>query len=269
MPAAAEGCLEVARNGSQTVVTRAFATSPLRLLTPANHGHAAWVYTSTFGGGLVDGDRVAMEVEVTRGSTAFLTTQASTKVYKSPRGTHSSLVARVEAGGLLIVAPDPLVCFADARYRQQQRFHLSSSGALIVADCMVSGRCAAGERWAFAEYVSTLDVTIDDRLLVHDALALRARDGDLARRFGRFNALAVAVVAGPALRLEAERLLTATSSQPVVRNSDALVAASPLGDDGCLLRAAGVSGERVWHAVRSLLGFIPSHLGDDPWSRKW
>src|SRR5262245_60409912 len=62
--------LAVTRRDRRSVVTRAFARSPLRLLTPANHGHAAWVYTSSYGGGLVDGDRLAVDVEVKPGAAA-------------------------------------------------------------------------------------------------------------------------------------------------------------------------------------------------------
>jgi len=251
------------------VVTCAFATSPLRLLTPANHGHAAWVYTSNYGGGLVDGDRVVIDVEVEPAAAAFVSTQASTKVYRSPRGTSAELRARVGPDGLLIVAPDPVACFAGARYRQVQRFQLANSGALVLIDCILSGRCAAGERWAFSEYRSLIEISLGDRLLVHDGLALRASDGDLPKRLGRFDVLAVAVVVGGALRDEAAAVLAAASRYPVARRADQIIMASPLGEDGCILRLAGTSGEQAARTLRELLRFIPERLGDDPWRRKW
>jgi urease accessory protein len=40
-------------------VHRARSAGPLRLLTP-RAGAAAWIVTSTYGGGLVDGDQVAL-----------------------------------------------------------------------------------------------------------------------------------------------------------------------------------------------------------------
>src|SRR5262245_13535398 len=89
------GAIAAIRDGRRTVVSRAYASSPLKLLMPRNHGHAAWVYTSTYGGGLVDGDDIALRVDVDAGATLFLSTQASTKVYRSPRGTRTSLSARV------------------------------------------------------------------------------------------------------------------------------------------------------------------------------
>ena len=263
------GRVTVTRNGRRSVATRVFATSPLRLLTPANHGHAAWIYTSSYGGGLVDGDRVRIDLTIEAGAAAYVSTQASTKIYRSPRGTRAELHGRVGADSLLIMAPDPVVCFAGARYRQIQRFDVSEAGALVALDCVLSGRRAAGERWAFAEYHSTTEITLGGRLLVLDALALRAADGDLARRLGRFDALAVAVVAGRSLRAEAADLVAAWSGRPVRRRADELMTASPLGEHGCVLRVAGRSAEQVGRTLREALQFVPARLGDDPWIRKW
>jgi urease accessory protein len=47
------------------------------------------------------------------------------------------------------------------------------------------------------------------------------------------------------------------------------VSALPIGDDGCILRVAGVSTEQVGRTLREALRFVPAHLGDDPWTRKW
>jgi urease accessory protein len=217
----------------------------------------------------VDGDRVAIDVDVGRGATAFLSTQASTKVYRSPHGTSADLNCRVAAGGLAIVAPDPVVCFAGAGYRQHQRFDVADDGALVAIDCIVSGRRAAGERWAFVDYRSRLEVTVGERLIVHDSMALRAADGELARRLGRFNALAVIVIAGTALRTEARRLIAESSRQAVARRADQIMTVMPIGDDGCIVRIAGVSSEHVGCKMRETVQFIPQRLGDDPWARKW
>ena len=93
-------------------VHRARAAGPLRLLTPRAAGRAAWVVTSSLGGGLVDGDNVACEIEIHPGATCVITTQASTKAY---RGV-SSQQLRVRAFGdaTALVVPDPVVPYRDA-----------------------------------------------------------------------------------------------------------------------------------------------------------
>src|SRR5207248_157466 len=58
------GRLVFERVGPRSVVRSAFAASPLRLLTPRNHGQAAWAYTSSLGGGLVDGDEIRIDVRI-------------------------------------------------------------------------------------------------------------------------------------------------------------------------------------------------------------
>lgn len=266
---AGRGVLRIGAGSERSVVTQAFATSPLRLLMPANHGRGAWIYTSTFGGGLVDGDRISLHVTVEQGACAFVSTQASTKVYKSVRGSDGELCARVEAGGQLVVMPDPVVCFASSRYRQTQHVDLADGAVLVLVDWISSGRRAAGERWAFNEYVSRTQVRYDSRLVLHDATVLRALDGDLTLRMGRFEVLAMVVIVGKALHAEATRLISDVNEQPVERAADRIVSATGLGEIGCVVRIAGRSVEQIGRRLRQWLGFVPALLGDDPWVRKW
>jgi urease accessory protein len=263
------GQLAVNRIAGRSVVSRASATSPLRLQTPSNHGHAAWVYTSSYGGGLVDGDRIALHVDVGDGASAFISSQASTKIYRSPRGTLAELDAHLGSGALLVVAPDPVVCFAKSRYRQLHQFNLADGAALLAIDWVSSGRREAGERWAFEEYVGQTAVRMNRKLLVYDRLVLRAADGDLAERLGRFDVLAVVALVGTMLAPHAASIVSEISGRPVARRAGELIAAAPLGDAGCILRIAGMSVESVGRTIRGLLGFLPTLLGDDPWSRKW
>jgi urease accessory protein len=268
--AAGHGELAVVRGrDGRSVVTRAFATSPLRLLTPRNHGPAAWVYTSSYGGGLVGGDRIGVNVDVGPGAMAFLSTQASTKVYRSTSGTSAELHGRVSTGGLLAIVPDPVVCFAASTYRQVQSFDVAAGGGLVLVDWVISGRHASGECWAFDEYASRLRVRLDGTLALYDAVALRAGDGNLRDRLGRFNVLATMLMLGTPLRAHAAEVAAHIARMPVERRPERLIAAAPAGADGHLFRLAGTSFEPIAAMVRNYLGFLPRLLGDDPWARKW
>jgi urease accessory protein len=263
------GALQVVRSGARSVVSRAFAASPLKLLTPRNHGGASWVYTATYGGGLVGGDALRLAVEVGPCAMTFLSTQASSKVYRSSRGASLELDATVHDGGLLVVMPDPIVCFAGSTYRQVQRFELGRAAGLVLVDWLSSGRQAAGERWAFDSYSGRTTICCERRLVLHDALSLCARDGDVAARMGRFEVIAFVALIGPNLRAHADRVVSRVAQTPISRRARLLVAASSIGDAGCIVRMAGVSVEEVGQALRDHLCFVPSLLGDNPWARKW
>lgn len=253
------GVLAVARGARGSVVTRAVARSPLQLLVPRNHGHAVWAFLSSHGGGLVDGDEVAFRVEVDAGAAAMLTTQASTKVYRSPRGCRQSVTASVGDGGLLLVLPDPVVCFAGARLEQSIAIDLGEGASVVLVDATTAGRVAHGERWAFARYRSVLSVGRGERELVRDAIELDPRHGALPARLGRFDAIATVIAVGP----QAASLLG-----DVIRNDCFVGVSSPI-PEGVLVRAAATSTEELQRGLRILLGGIASLLGDDPFARKW
>jgi len=207
-------------------------------------------------------------VGVGRGACALLATQSSTKVYRSPRGTFASMTAEIAEGALLAVVPDPVVCFGRARYRQVQRFDLDARAGLIVVDWLSSGRWACGERWAFDEYESRTVVRVDGRLLLHDMLALRAADGDLAERLGDRHVLASILVLGGPVAEEAARLRAGVANR-LSWDEPVLIAGSPVGASGSMFRMAGRSVEEVGRLIHHLLGFLPARLGDNPWTRKW
>lgn len=267
---AGRGRVSVIRHNMRSVVSEAFATSPLRLLTPANHGTGAWIFLSSYGGGLVDGDHTALDVRVETGASAYVSSQASTKVYRSPRGTSASVTMRVDDGALLVLMPDPVVCFRSSHFRQAQTCDLAANGALVMVDWMTSGRRASGERWHFDEYSSVIVVRRGGRLIAHDSVALRASDGDLQTRMGRFDVLATAIVAGVPLAERAETIVARAGGLPVVTRADLLMSAAPLREaGGCVIRIAGRSVQKVGAAIRDVLGFVPALLGEDPWARKW
>jgi len=263
------GVVQIVRSGARSVVSRAFATSPLRLLTPRNHGHAAWVFSGSYGGGLVDGDAMHLSVDVGSQAAALLSTQASTKVYRSPRGTSATLCATVSPQGLLVVLPDPVVCFASSRYRQTQRVELDRGATLVLVDWMSSGRRAFGERWQFDEYASRLTVAHDNRVVLADAVLLSSEHGPLAARMGRFNVFCSIVLLGPDVRQQAQRVITRAATQPLQQRAELLLSASSIEDLGGIVRIAGTSFEAVARALRDVLEFLPGLLGDDPWIRKW
>lgn len=269
MDGAGSGFLEVMHTTRGSIVARACARSPLRLLTPRNAGSAAWVYTASYGGGLVGGDALRLVLRVGPGAAAFVSTQASTKVYRSERGTSLDVQAEVSSGARLVVWPDPVVCYGGSAYAQTQRLTLEAGSAAVWVDWMTSGRRASGERWQFQRYSTQLRVTYDTRQILLDSLRLDSDDGCLADRMGRFDVLATAVMAGPLLQPEIARAIDDVSSARFHRTPDTLVAAAPLQDVGCIVRIGGRSVEEVSRCLARYLSFVPFLLGDDPWARKW
>ena len=130
--------LEVKVVFGESTVTSAFATSPMKLLTPRSRGQSVWAYTGSFGGGLVAGDETFLELQAGTNSRCFLGTQASTKIYRNPsrRPCGHRTRATLEADSLLVFAPEPVQAFASSSYTQRQEFQLASGagGLLLLHD---------------------------------------------------------------------------------------------------------------------------------------
>jgi urease accessory protein len=261
--------LKFSRSGSRTVLSRSFATAPLKLFATRACGCACWVYSSSLGGGLVGGDEIRLSVDVDANARALVTTQASTKVYRSLKRARLDSTSRVADGALLAVVPDPIVCFADADFVQTQRYQLGGSASLVMVDWFTSGRHAAGERWAFKRYETRIDVNRDGKPVLIDALALESDLDAVSDRMGRIDAFATVIITGPLVSAPAADLLEGISSAAITRRAGTVVSAARLPDGGTLLRMAATDVEEIGRALRNSLAFLAALVGDDPWSRKW
>jgi urease accessory protein len=261
--------LTFTRSGSHTVLTRAFAASPVKVIESNRGGATCWVYAATLGGGLVGGDTIQLRVEVGTGARAVLTTQASTKVYRSLRPCTQHVSGTIGMNALFAVVPDPIVCFAEADFTQTQRYDLHAGASLVVVDWVTSGRHACGERWAFSRYESRFDIRRDARRIFFDAVVLDRGIDSVADRMRRFDVLLTAVITGPLVAHAAVDIVNRMSRAPIVRGADLVASAVTLRDGGALLRIAGTSVEQLARVLRTDLGFLSDLTGDDLWSRKW
>jgi len=267
---AGRGHLRIALVDGASAVLSSAATSPLKLLVPTPRGTAVWAYSSTYGGGLLGGDHIALDVGVGADARLLLATQASTKVYPADGADWSrqELTATVADGGLLVQLPDPTTAFAGARFRQRLSIACAPSASAVILDWFTAGRSARGESWDFAAYDSRTELTVDGVPVVIDALRLVADGGPtIGARCGGHRCLATLVLHGQQCAEAARAAVATVAALPATAIDGVLIAASPLAN-GAIIRAAGPGTEDVARALRPHLAFLASLLGDHPWSRK-
>jgi urease accessory protein len=234
---------------------------------PNNHGHAAWVFLVSLGGGLVDGDHVGVSVDVEDGAAALVGTQASTKIYRSPRGCQQALHVRAGGESTVVLVPDPVVCFAGSRYRQRNHVVLARDASLVILDGYTCGRSARGERWRFDLFDSRTTIERDGRPVIVDACRLDPAHGPLADRMGHVDVVLTLIAVGPAFSRLRDVML---AGHPTPSCSDReVVATSAVGDDGAVLRVAAERFERASYLLRPSFAELARGLGDDPFARKW
>jgi urease accessory protein len=167
---------------------------PLKLISPEHLTylerkiHA--LFLLTYGGGLVAGDRIVIDLVLDPNTHLVLLTQGSTKIFKTPRAdlvSGQSMTARIGDGAALLYLPDPVQPFAESAFEQSQVYSLDAAGtaSLCICDWVSCGRAARGEWWDFRQYASRNEVwdigatpeTEEKRLLLRDNLILDGKNG--------------------------------------------------------------------------------------------
>ncbi|MGB8222204.1 MAG: urease accessory protein UreD [Polyangiales bacterium] len=272
---ATDGLLEVTWSAGQSAVTRARAGSPLKLLVPRSKSEVARISIATYGGGMLAGDETRLRVRLRPDAKAIISTQSSTKVFKSVDGrtTRQSLTATLEPGAIGAFVPDPIACFADARYAQRQRFDVAGDATLLVLDWYTSGRHTRGEIWAFEHYSSRQQVFLDGRRIIEDAIRLDRSEGEIGGRFrgGRYHCHALLMLVGRRTQAAVERLRELAGQQathgPKARG-DLLVVANPV-THGVVLRMAGEDTEAVAQFITGEIEPSLELFDTSIWGRKF
>jgi len=131
-------------------------------LDPALPGMAFLAIASP-GGGVLQGDRLAVDIAAEVGAHLNVGTTSATRVYAMPRGraevTTNFEVAR---GAYLEFMPDPIIPYAGSRYLGRSRHVVAEGGAVLVAEVVGPGREACGESLAYDVFQSETEVLRPD-----------------------------------------------------------------------------------------------------------
>ncbi|ESR61892.1 hypothetical protein CICLE_v10016161mg [Citrus x clementina] len=268
---AATGKLVVKKVGGKSTVTRCFSKYPLKFIIPNKVGSsetdAVWVYTLTYGGGIVSGDSISCEITVADACTAVLTTQASTKVYKS-LGSKSS-----------------------EQILEKQIFRVVLDSSLVIVDWITSGRHESGEKWDFELYRSTNHIFLegDQPLFLDSVLLEQGSITNIAERMQDYQVIAMVILLGPKLkqikiqvqenvrRMMSEQLyLPSTGLRPhgktqsdhFLAKPSFVVSCSAFGPKGIgiVVRIAAMTTESVYRFLQHQLAGMETLLGVSPYS---
>ncbi|KAI5082738.1 hypothetical protein GOP47_0002481 [Adiantum capillus-veneris] len=277
------GCIEVDHVAGKSMATRLFSKYPLKLIVPnkvAPSVDVVWIYALSYGGGLVSGDTVYVQVRIGSCCTAVFTTQASTKVYKSNAGLacEQLLEVHIQQKGTFAMLPDPVTCFQASKYSQVQVFHLAADANVVLVDWCTSGRRERGEVWAFNSYRSTNHLYLEGKgPLFLDSMCLECGDTTILERMQPFQVVAMLLIYGPKLRnlcLQLEELIQIRNRKALKSRPrgmpDLLVSCSTFGpkEDGLVVRIVATTTELVYAFLHHHLATLSSLIGVPPYAGK-
>ncbi|KAH8725751.1 UreD urease accessory protein-domain-containing protein [Phaeosphaeriaceae sp. PMI808] len=190
------------------------------------------IFLLTYGGGIVAGDTIDLDIRLESKTRLILLTQGSTKIFKTPDPSLLSrqhMTVHLDRDAALFYIPDPVQPFAQTAFHQSQKFYLKNGhGNLCACDWVTSGRSARGENWSMYAYNSRNEIwTRDDanttRLLLRDNLILDEggrTDMPLSARMDGYAVFGTLIIYGPVFASLARFFLDEFESLPRIGGRD-------------------------------------------------
>ena len=174
-----------------------YQRDPCRVMFPEpERGEPPQAVLLTTSGGVTDGDRLKMAIEIGPGARAVAATQAAEKIYRAAKGGgHCSMeiAVSVGAGAALDWLPQETIVFEGARLKRRTVADVGPGGSLLACEMVVLGRAASGERFTQGLLLDSWSVRRAGKLVWTDTLRV---EGETPTGAGFRDANALATVIG-------------------------------------------------------------------------
>ena len=257
-----EGSLQLtfAKTETATQLIHSRSQAPLKIQRPfypegPEVCHSVILHTA---GGMVAGDRLALNIHLNPHAHALITTAAASKIYRSQGPlAHTQIDIDIAAGARLEWLPQATIAFNQARYRQDLRINLGPGAHWLGWEITRFGRSASGEKFIDGDWRSHTEVWQDDHPLWIDRQWLPGSEAMFQSQHGLANCPVVGSFVCLGQPVDSEIVAAARNfaniSQPDARSQFG-VTQLPLG---LLCRYRGTSSLEahqwfcaIWHLVR-------------------
>jgi urease accessory protein len=242
-----------------TILAASVQEPPLRIVRPFPlEDGSVLVHLHNVSGGVLGGDVLHMSVSVGPGASVQLTTTGATRVYRARQNRPTTTQINrfiVAKNALLEYVPDPVIPFANCRFRQETSIHLDRGAGLFWWEILAPGRSARGELFEYECLEFKTDVMAEGRHIAVENARLEPSLRELSslvrlgpyRYWVTFYIARIGLDSGAWLRAE-EKL------REVVRRFDcpgeSLWGVSTLAADGLVVRGLTVRGQGILAALR-------------------
>jgi len=163
------GLLELGfeRVGARTELVRRFQKSPLQIMRPLyvdpSRPDLPVVYLMSTGGGVVQADRLRLDVDCGADTAVHLTTQAATKVHHMDADFATQTVGLcVGPQAYLEYLPDALIPYPGARFYQRTTVTVDPTATVLVGEVLMAGRLARREQHQYDVLATDLEIADAD-----------------------------------------------------------------------------------------------------------
>ena len=169
------------RNDCKTVIKNLMVKPPLliqkAMYPDANNPSTAHIYIMSSACGILQGDRLKIDIRASENSNAYVTTQSATNIYKTENQLSSQLInILVEKNSYLEFIPKQIIPHKSAEFYQEVNIKIDQSSTLVYSEIISCGRIAYGEEFDFNSLIFRTNVFNEkDKILFSDAMNIEPK----------------------------------------------------------------------------------------------
>jgi len=161
----------------KTVITHKKTQVPLyvqkALHYDMNYPSMAHLFILSPSGGILQGDRYRMDVELKNNAITHLTTQGATRIYKMNSNYATHLVTiNLKNNSYLEFIPEQIIPYNDSRFYQKTQLNIDESSTVVYSETIVPGRIAMGELFDFDICYLKTEGGINEKIQFRDSSLL-------------------------------------------------------------------------------------------------
>jgi urease accessory protein len=154
--------LTLEESSGRTVIRELYSRVPLRvqraLYLEESLPSMAYLYLISPSEGILQGDRLRMDITLKNNARVHITTQSATKLYYMERNYATQIVnISLDDGCYLEYVPDQIIPYSHSRFYQKVSLKVHGNSTLVYSEVVVPGRVAHGESFGYDVcYLKTL-----------------------------------------------------------------------------------------------------------------
>lgn len=174
--------LDMENRQGRTVAGNVYFQGAFKVMRPVylnNYSYPCY-YLLNPGGGYLDGDTYRMKVSLREKAQLTLTTQSSTKVYKTPKScAYQETEFHLKKDSYLEYLPDALIAYKDAKYVQKNIVYMEQGATLLYSDIVTPGWSPEGSEFSYDTLRLKSEIYMDDELIVFDHVKLQPENQNM------------------------------------------------------------------------------------------
>ena len=161
----------------KTIITKKQTQVPLyvqkALHYDLDYPSMAHVFILSPSGGILQGDRYRMDVELRNNAISHITTQGATRIYKMESNYATHMVTlNLKDNSYLEFIPEQIIPYKNSRFYQKTNLQIDDSSTVVYSETIVPGRIAMGEMFDFDLCYLKTEGKITDRVQFRDSSLL-------------------------------------------------------------------------------------------------